>query len=268
MAKIVITEKHILFITLGISLVSLGIGIYNIYGINSILNSQSPYSSLPEIGLPSISQFNPVYGNSSDIIVFEYLDYLCPYCAMFDTQTFPELEGNYINKGNVTYVVKNFIIHGQQAENLAIYATCVYLDYGLQSFLDFKYSIYEALYNAVFVNNNYTDYEIALNNTLAKYNVSNCLSNTTLINEIKNAFATDYNEAMEYKLTGTPGFVILIKKDLLSESSLKNIINLLDQYKSYGLQYNIWLSNDGKYVVISFAGALPYDFFNALFSSI
>jgi len=268
MVKIVISEKHLLFITLGIAVISLGLGVYNTYNIYKVLEAMNPFTSLPTIELPSVSQYNPVYGNTDNIIIFEYLDYLCPYCAMFDVETFPELEKRYINNGKVTYVVKNFVIHGNDAESLANYATCIYLNYGLKDFLDFKHSLYEALYDAVFVSRNYTKFETALNNTLAKYNVSNCISNSNLMKDIKSSFAMDYNEAMKYKLSGTPGFVILIKRDLLSENKLKNIINILDRYKSYGLEYSIWSSSDGKYIIISFSGAVSISFFDSIFGSI
>jgi len=268
MMKIVITDRHILFIALAMSVISLGISIFNAYNIYNISRMLSPYFSLAKIELPSISQFNPVYGSSQDIIIFEYLDYLCPYCAMFDVRTFPELEKNYINSGKVTYVVKNWVMHGDKAENLANYATCVYLNYGLKEFLNFKHSLYEALYDAVFVKRNYTIFEMSLNDILSRYNVTDCLNNQKLINEIKNSFNTDYNEAMKYKLIGTPGFVILIRKDILPDEKLRNIINALDSYKGYGLEYSIWLSTDEKYVIISFSGALPIDFFNTIFSSI
>jgi len=268
MTKIVITEKHILFITLGISLVSLGIGIYNIYSINSILKTLSPYSSLSKINLPSISQINPIYGNSQNIIVFEYLDYLCPYCAMFDVETFPELEKNYIKNGKITYIVKNWIIHGDEAKNLAKIAICIYLGYGLDEFLNFKHSLYAALYDAVFVKKNYTVFEESLNNTLSKYDISGCINNQNFTSGMERSFSIDFNEAKTYNLIGTPGFVILIKKDILPDAKLKDILSMLDKYKNYGLEYSVWLSNDERYVIISFAGALPIDFFNAIFSSI
>jgi len=268
MVKIVITERNLLFITLGIALISIGLGIYNTYSINRIIEAMNPFSTLPKTDLPSISQYNPIYGNTDNIIIFEYLDYLCPYCAMFDVETFPELEKNYINNGKVTYIVKNWIIHREEAEKLANYATCIYLNYGLKDFLEFKHSLYEALYDAAFVSKNYTKFRIAVDDILARYNVSNCLNDSNLMKDVKNSYMTDYNEALKYKLTGTPGFVILIKRDLLSENKLKNIINVLDRYKSYGLEYSIWLSNDGKYVIISFSGAVSISFFDSIFGFI
>jgi len=268
MVKIVITERNLLLITLGVALISIGLGIYNTYSISRVIEAMNTFSTLPKTDLPSISQYNPIYGNTDNIIIFEYLDYLCPYCAMFDVETFQELKRKYIDTGRVTYIVKNWIIHGNDAENLANHATCVYLSYGLKEFLDFKSSIYSALYDLVFVSKNYTKFETDLNNTLAKYNVSNCLSNNSLIRDIKSSFAIDYNEALKYKLTGTPGFVILIKRDLLSENKLRNIIATLDVYKGYGLGYSIWLSSDGKYVIISFSGAVSIRFFDSIFGSI
>jgi len=268
MVKMVITERHLLLITLSIAIVSLGLGIYNTYSINKVLKTTNPFYSLSKIDLPVILKYNPVYGNSSDIIIFEYIDYLCPFCAKFDIETLPKLEESYIKNGRVTYVVKNFIIHGYEAMNLAIFATCVYLSYGLEKFLDFKHSLYGALYDAAFVKGNYTVFEESLNDILSKYNVTDCLNNQNLINEIVNSFRIDYNEAIKYKHTGTPGFVILIRKDILSDEKLRNVINTLDIYRGYGLEYSIWLSTDEKYVIISFSGALPIDFFNTIFSSI
>ncbi len=196
--------------------------------------------------------------------MFEYLDYLCPYCAYFDTVVLPQLKEKYIDTGKISYAVKNLIVHGEEARNLARYAICIYKDYGPEKFYDFKHTLYKSLYKAIFLDRNYTAFQNFLNETLSKYNVSNCLENKTIDSIINQ----DINEAIRYRISGTPGFVILINRNILPENKLKEIKSFLDEYKDRGLSYHMWLSQDKKYVIISFAGAMPFQFFDKLFSLI
>jgi len=268
MVKIVITDKHILVIIFVISISSLILGLYNTYQVYSIASSISIYNSLSTINLPLLSVLNPVYGNSSSILIFEYLDYLCPYCAKFEVETFQKLKEKYVDRGRVSYVVKNFIVHGQDAVNLALYASCIYSNNGLSEYQDFKEKIYKALYDSIFVKRNYTEFQSSLENMLSDYNIEGCLNDGSFVNLTMQVLSIDANEAIVYNLEGTPGFVILIRKDLLPEDKLREVKRLLDSYKNRGMSYSIWLSSDRNYVVISFAGAMSFDFFDKFLSAI
>jgi len=50
----------------------------------------------------------PVRGSdTARVVVVEFSDYQCPYCALFFRQTLPQLDQNYIQTGKVRYVFNN-----------------------------------------------------------------------------------------------------------------------------------------------------------------
>jgi protein-disulfide isomerase len=56
----------------------------------------------------------PLQGNgrslgkaSSKLILMEFTDYECPYCAQFHAQTFPTLKTQFIDKGQLLFVVRD-----------------------------------------------------------------------------------------------------------------------------------------------------------------
>jgi len=51
----------------------------------------------------------PVLGDSNaKVILVEFSDFECPYCARHFKQTYPEIKSNYIDKGIVKLVFKNY----------------------------------------------------------------------------------------------------------------------------------------------------------------
>ncbi len=58
------------------------------------------------------------------ITVIEYASLTCPHCASFDTDTFPKVKENYIDKGLVRFVYRDFPLDGA-ALRAALLARCV-----------------------------------------------------------------------------------------------------------------------------------------------
>ena len=73
---------------------------------------------LDEKGLPSLEQLmkagplpEMVLGSeSAPVTMIEYVSLTCPHCRAFHQKTFPYLKKNYISKGKVRYIVREFPI--------------------------------------------------------------------------------------------------------------------------------------------------------------
>ena len=65
------------------------------------------------------------YKNAS-ITLIEFADYQCPFCARFSHETLPQIERDYIAKGNVKFVFSNFPLeqHHPYAFKAAVAARC------------------------------------------------------------------------------------------------------------------------------------------------
>lgn len=69
--------------------------------------------------LPPVQQANQVNVNlegantlgSGDVLMVEYSSATCPFCARYNTDTFPLINSEYIETGKITYVYKHFILN-------------------------------------------------------------------------------------------------------------------------------------------------------------
>lgn len=59
----------------------------------------------------------PIIGDASaPVTIVEFSDFQCPYCRAYASQTFPQIQKNYIKTGKVKYIFMSFpleSIHGQ-----------------------------------------------------------------------------------------------------------------------------------------------------------
>jgi len=63
---------------------------------------------------------------AAKVVIIEYSDYQCPFCARYAVKTFPRIDAKYIQTGKVRYVFKDFplsMIH-PQAQKAAEAAKC------------------------------------------------------------------------------------------------------------------------------------------------
>jgi len=75
-----------------------------------ILEKQLP-TNQPTLPLKISSGNNPVIGNpDAPITIIEFSDFQCPFCAKFHMQTLPTIMDEYINKGTVKLVFRDFPI--------------------------------------------------------------------------------------------------------------------------------------------------------------
>lgn len=103
----------------------------NQFNLGQTEKKKSDEIVLDEKGLPSIEQLMKagplpemyLGSESAPVTIIEYVSLTCPHCRAFHQKTFPYLKKNYINKGKVRYIVREFPI-GRSAGNAAIVTRC------------------------------------------------------------------------------------------------------------------------------------------------
>ena len=73
-----------------------------------ILQNKLP-SNKPIIELKISADNDPIIGDSNaPITIIEFSDFQCPFCAKFHIQTLPKITEEYIKKGKVKLVFRDF----------------------------------------------------------------------------------------------------------------------------------------------------------------
>ena len=171
-----------------------------------ILEKQLP-TNQPTLPLKISSGNNPVIGNpDAPITIIEFSDFQCPFCAKFHMQTLPTIMDEYINKGTVKLVFRDFPIQSihPNAVPASIAAECAN-----------EQGEFEQMYHMLFEkqkewSNLETSYAITVFNQYAselqlnEEKFDSCIKNVKYIEEVQK----DLNEGRTYGVTGTPGFFI------------------------------------------------------------
>ncbi len=81
-----------------------------------------------------------ILGNpNAPITLVEYGDYQCPFCTAFFKQTQPQIVSNYVNKGVVRMVFRNFPFLGPESIAAAQAAECAFDQHKLWAYHDALY---------------------------------------------------------------------------------------------------------------------------------
>jgi len=76
------------------------------------------------IAVPSDVDVTYSKGNANaKVVITEYSDYQCPFCAMFTLQTLPQLQNDYIETGKVRLIFKDYPISNHEFAQKASEAT-------------------------------------------------------------------------------------------------------------------------------------------------
>ncbi|PVU71703.1 hypothetical protein DDW05_00165 [Candidatus Nanobsidianus stetteri] len=259
-------------IILGAYIIANSISNIKVYGSsNSSSNELQAYlQTLPQVPLPNITNIDPVYGNpnSTNVIVYEFSDYACPYCDLFYLQTFPQIEQNYIDNGKIAWVYVAFPLYSihPYANITSQYLTCVYELYGFNTWEEFaNWSWYNQMQNISWdtlsnqqdVYNVFNEEAQALG--LNVNQIDSCVNSSEYYSQIYNE---ENYDASEYGIDGTPTFIIAVKTSSITFQTVQQVNNALNQLKQYGLSPSVYTTPDQSYIMFEFAGALPYSFFN------
>ena len=171
-----------------------------------ILEKQLP-TNQPTLPLKISSGNNPVIGNpDAQITIIEFSDFQCPFCAKFHMQTLPTIMDEYINKGTVKLVFRDFPIQSihPNAVPASIAAECAN-----------EQGEFEQMYHMLFEkqkewSNLETAYAITAFNQYAselqlnEEKFDSCIKNVKYIEEVQK----DLDDGRTFGVTGTPGFFI------------------------------------------------------------
>ena len=77
------------------------------------------------------------------VMIIEFAEFYCPFCAKFTWETFPQLERDYIRTGLVRYEMRNLVVHGEHALLAAVAGECAHAQ---GKFWPFMERIFEAVF--------------------------------------------------------------------------------------------------------------------------
>ena len=171
-----------------------------------ILEKQLPKNQ-PTLPLKISAGDNPIIGNpDAAITIIEFSDFQCPFCAKFHIETLPTIMDEYINKGTVKLVFRDFPIQNihPNAVPASIAAECAN-----------EQGKFKQMYHTLFEkqkewNNLETSYAITIFNQYAsemkldEEKFDTCIRNAKYLEEVQK----DLNDGRTYGITGTPGFFI------------------------------------------------------------
>lgn len=149
----------------------------------------------------------PVMGSEdANVTMVMYEDLQCPFCKRFESDTFPKIESNYVETGELKVVWKDFPmpqIHNW-AEDAATTMECVYREGGDETFWSVKDKVFE---NQDGITESNVKSKIkfwAEEEGLESSAVDSCLENENPLEEVNE----DTDEGREAGISGTPGFLI------------------------------------------------------------
>jgi protein-disulfide isomerase len=74
-----------------------------------------------------VATAEPTKGSlEAPVTIEEFSEFYCPYCARFVFNTLPEIVENYVKKGLVKFVFRNFPVHGEPAILAALAGECAH----------------------------------------------------------------------------------------------------------------------------------------------
>jgi len=143
---------------------------------------------------------DPIKGDrKASLVLVEFGDFQCPFCARYFRDTFPEIEKQYITTGKLKYVFRDFPITGVHKDALkAAEAVGCALDQGK----------FWELHDRLFGNqttlepNNLVQHAQAVGLDVTKF--QQCLDNDKYIDEVRNDFADGKRAGM----MSTPTFFL------------------------------------------------------------
>ena len=171
-----------------------------------ILEKQLP-TNQPNLPPKISADDDPIIGNpDASITIIEFSDFQCPFCARFHIQTLPTLMEEYIEKGTVKLVFRDFPIQSihPNAVPASVAAECANEQGKFKQMHDIlferqnQWSNLETIYAMELFN------QYASEIQLEQEQFSSCLSTAKYVKEIQN----DLNDGRAYGITGTPGFFI------------------------------------------------------------
>lgn len=172
-------------------------------------NGQTTEISLGETGAP--------------ITIIEYSDFQCPFCKRLYDETFEQLRTDYIDKGDVLYIVKDFPLsfhtHAREASHAARCANDQGKFWEMRELLYMNQSDWSSAADA---STNFSDYAESLNLDTTLFD--NCMVDEIHMAEID----AEFQEGVDAGIMGTPTLIVN-GEFFVGSQPYKELINLVDQ---------------------------------------
>jgi protein-disulfide isomerase len=171
-----------------------------------ILQNQLP-TKQPSLPLKISEDNDPVIGDiDAPITIIEFSDFQCPFCARFHVQTLPTIMDEYVNKGTVKIVFRDFPIQSIHPNALpaSVAAECANEQGKFKEMHDILFEKQNEWNNQEMNKTMLLFNQYASEMQLEQEKFDSCLRNGKYIEEIKK----DLDDGRSYGVSGTPGFFI------------------------------------------------------------
>jgi len=135
------------------------------------------------------------------VTIVEFSDFECPYCSKFYKNTLPKIISEYVDKGKVKFVYRDYpLAFHSHSKSAAIAAECAGEQGGDKVYYKYHNKLYEN--QSSLGKESYTKWAKELNLKTAEFN--KCLDSEKMASEVEK----DLKEGGSYGVTGTPAFFI------------------------------------------------------------
>jgi len=150
---------------------------------------------------------SPVKGNkNAPLTIVEFSDFQCPFCGAFYSQTFPQIQKDYIDSGKVKLVYRDFPLENIHPNAMAasLAAQCAN-EQG--KFWDYHNTLFSsqrnwATLNSINATNAFKQFAVDLK--LDSNNFNSCIDSSKYQDKVNKNF----QDGMTYRVSGTPTFFI------------------------------------------------------------
>jgi protein-disulfide isomerase len=156
---------------------------------------------------PTVDPSHPTLGSvQAPLVIYEFIDYQCPFCKKFADETLPKIINNYVAKNKVRIVFKDFPLDFHQNAMITSWAVrCANNQGKFKQMHDILFAQQQNWSNlgSDKIQNYLTD--IAAKLSLNQNSFKSCLKDEN----VKAAILADLKEGKEnFKVNGTPSFLI------------------------------------------------------------
>jgi len=228
---------------------------------NDTLKNDTPAkTALPSITVGTGSY--PALGSASaPVIMVEFSEFQCPYCARLYQQTETKLKTNYMDTGKLKMYFRDYPLPPQYHPQAALAAVAARCANDQNEFWDMHHKLFDTQ-QSWSGNANASDlfkgYAIELGMDNATF--SGCLDNQSHLMEI----STDLTDGQNLGVGGTPNSFIIVPKSKISEDDAKDVVDEINTQYGGG----ITLYEDSSDYTFLVPGAYPYEVFDMILSEV
>lgn len=158
--------------------------------------------------LPPISQNDRISGvSSAKVTIVEYADFQCPFCGKFHKEVKEGLIKDYIEKGQVRFIYRDFAFLGEESIKSALASRCAHDQGKFWEYHDYLYTHQNGENRGAFSNENLKSFAVTLG--LDKKSFDQCFDS----NKYGDQIAQEKQLGKSAGVKGTPkGFILVNEK--------------------------------------------------------